>query len=180
MKYLITERQYGVLLEQQSSTSIANISPVLNNIVLFNKKYLGLPANTQITPEYTKKMSDELTKKNISPQQRTLLGSVEGFIPIWGDVLDVTSFLDGLNTGDIAKMNGGAIGLMSPHFSYKMITSFVDYLAEKLVGKENADYMEKKRNEIVNMGDHDRQELFKRYGMGGYDKWVKAGRPPLH
>jgi hypothetical protein len=182
MKYLITKKQYNVLLEQQVPIpmSIPSTNPIFGNIIVMNKKYLGLPPNHQITPEYTKKLDAELAKKNIGLSQRTFLGSAQGFIPLWGDAVDTVSLIEGLYTGDVEKVNGGIIGLLSPHFATKAVTSFVDYLAEKLVGKEFADDLEKKRNEILNMGQHDREELFKRYGYGGYDKWVKDGKPPLH
>ncbi len=181
MKFTITEQDrcnIRGLYEQFNSPK--NNNQIFDQIVLLNKSYLGLPKNTQITPEYTKKMSDELIKKDVDRSTRTIMGSLQNFIPMWGDVLDFTTLIDGFRTKDLEKINGGAIGLLSPHFAYKAITSFVDYSAEKLQGKDFADYWEKKRNEVINMGTHDREELYKRYGMGGYDKWVKAGRPPLH
>ena len=170
-----------MLLEDQVPIplSLPNNNPIFGNIITMNKKYFGLPATPEITPEYTKKINDELSKKNVSPSNRTLLGSAAGLLPFWGDALDFATLVDGFRTKDLEKIRGGFIALLNPSFSYKAISSFVDYLDEKIANKDVADYWEKKRNEVVNMSSHDREELFKRYGMGGYDKWVKDGRPKL-
>jgi hypothetical protein len=184
MKYIITENQYNVLLEQQISfvpiNTFLQANPKFNDVIKWNKRFLGLTSdNSQITPEYTKKVNEYLAKQNVKPQQRTLMGSLVGFIPVYETALDIESIVDGIVTGNKAKIKGGAIGLTNPAFSYKALTSLVDYFGEKLVGKKSADDMENKREAIVNMSPRETQELFKRYGYVGYDKWVKAGKPKL-
>ena len=182
MKIILTESQYNTLMEQQISyvpiSTILNNNPIFNDVVKRNKKYLGLAVNSQITPEYTKKMNDELAKKNVDTSQRTLLGSLVGLIPVYEQAADFESIIGGILTKNLAELNAGILGLMMP-VSYKAVTGLIDYVGEKLTGKENADYVAKMRDEILNMGQHGREELFRRYGYGGYDKWVKAGRPKL-
>jgi hypothetical protein len=181
MKYLITEKQYNTLLEQKvsSPTSLMSENPIFGDVVKLNKKFFGLPVNSQITPEYTKKIDDVLTKNNVSASQRTLLGSLSNLIPVWETYLDVRTIVDGIITGNLAKINGGIVGLSSPLFSYKAIGSLMGYFAEKFQGKESADYYENAVDEIVNMGQSNREKLFKKYGYGYYEKWVKAGKPKI-
>jgi hypothetical protein len=187
MKYIITENQYNVLLEQGILTVPLGLSkkmedavdPMFEKIVKWNKRALGLVQNSQITPEYLKKMNEFLAKANVKPEQRTLMGSLVGFVPIYETGLDLESVVDGIVTNNYSKFSSGLIGLASPAFSYKAFTSLVDYFDEKLGGKKAADNMEVKREDIVNMSPRETQELFRRYGYGGYDKWVKAGKPKL-
>lgn len=184
MKYIITENQYNFLLEQQVSyvpvQSILQFNPKLNDVIKWNKRFLGLSSdNSQITPEYTKKINDYLAKQNVKPEQRTLMGSLAGLIPVYETALDIETIVDGILTGNSAKLKGGILGLVNPAFSYKAITSLMGYFNEKALGKESADYNEKKMEDVINMSNPERAELFKRYGYGGYDKWVKAGKPKL-
>jgi len=179
MKYLITERQYGVLLEQQVRIPMPLQNPVFGEVVKLNKKFFGLPVNPQITPEYTKKINELLTKKNVNTSQRTLMGALVNFIPVYETAVDLQTMVDGITTADKAKINGGFIALIHPSFSYKAITNLLSWFEEKTLGKEQADYDENKMNELINMTQSDREKLFKRYGYGYYDKWVKAGKPKL-
>lgn len=179
MKIIISERQYGVLLEQQVRIPMPLQNPVFDKVIELNKKVFGLPVNPQITPEYTKKMDEILTKKNVGTSKRTLLGALVNFIPIYETAMDLETFIDGITTGDKAKINGGFIALIHPSFSYKAITNLLSWFEEKTLGKEQADYDENKMNELINMTQDDREKLFKRYGYGYYDKWVKAGKPKL-
>jgi len=120
-------------------------------------------------------------KKTVPSAQdgRTLLGTLSNFIPYYETYLDVKDAIMGGLTGDRARMNQGIFGLGSPSFSGKALTSTLDYLTEKGLGKDVADYNEEKRNELINMSQRDRQKLFEKYGAGGYNKWVKAGQPKL-
>jgi hypothetical protein len=187
MKYIITENQYTVLLEQGILTVPLGlpgkmedaVDPIFEKIVKWNKRALGLVQNSQITPEYLKKMNEFLGKANIKPEQRTLMGSLVGFLPIYETGLDIETVIDGIVTGNNAKLKGGIIGLTNPAFSYKAITSLMGYLAEKLKGKKAADYYENEVVDIVNMSQGDREKLFKKYGYGYYEKWVKAGKPKI-
>lgn len=169
-------------MEQQISyvpiSKILNTNPIFDDVVKRNKKYLGLAVNSQITPEYTKKMNDALAKKNVDASQRTLLGSLIGLIPVYEQAADFESIVGGILTKNLSELNSGILGLMIP-VSYKAVTGLMDYVGEKISGKENADYTQKKRDDILNMSQHEKESLFKRYGMGGYDKWVKAGKPKL-
>lgn len=155
------------------------MKPELNDIILKNKRYFGLPPTPQITPEYTKKMSDELSKKGVGESERTFLGSVSNLIPIYSELVDIELLIDGLKTKNKSKILGGILGLGVPVLSYKFIDAFLDYANEKLMGKEFADSMRKAIEDLVNMNNYQRQELVRRYGRGGYEKWVKDGRPPL-
>jgi hypothetical protein len=188
MKYIITENQYNLLLEQGILTTPLGVGlskmnpitdPIFEKIVKWNKRALGLIQNSQITPEYLKKMNEFLAKANVKPEKRTLMGSLVGFIPIYETALDIESIVDGIVTGNYAKIKGGTLGLSNAGFSYKALTSLIDYFDEKVMGKKSADDMEIKREAIVNMSPRETQELFRRYGYGGYDKWVKAGKPKL-
>jgi hypothetical protein len=179
MKYLITERQYGVLLEQQVRIPMPLQNPVFDNVIKLNKKFFGLPVNSQITPDYSKKINDLLNKKNVNTSQRTLMGALVNFIPVYETAVDLQTLVDGIITGDKSKFKGGLVALSNPVFSYKAINNLIGWFSEKLVGKEQTDYNEKAFSDLVNMKQQDREKLFKRYGYGGYEKWVKAGKPKL-
>ncbi len=179
MKYLITERQYGVLMEQQVRIPMPLQNPVFGEVVKLNKKFFGLPVNSQITPEYTKKINELLTKKNVNTSQRTLMGALVNFIPVYETAVDLQTMVDGIITGDKSKFKGGLVALSNPVFSYKAINNLIGWFSEKLLGKEQTDYNEKAFSDLVNMKQQDREKLFKRYGYGGYEKWVKAGKPKL-
>jgi len=179
MKYLITERQYGVLLEQQVRIPMPLQNPVFDNVIKLNKKFFGLPVNSQITPDYTKKINDLLTKKNVDESQRTLMGALVNFIPVYETVVDLQTIIDGITKGDKSKFKGGLVGLINPFFSYKALNNLFGWFSEKIIGKEQTDYLEKASSDLVNMKQEDREKLFKRYGYGYYEKWVKAGKPKL-
>jgi hypothetical protein len=119
-------------------------------------------------------------KKTLPSAQdgRTLLGTLSNFIPYYETYVDAKDVVMGGLTGDRARMNQGILGLGAP-FAGKALTSGLDYVTEKGLGKDVADYNETKRNDITNMSQNDRQKLFEKYGAGGYDKWVKAGKPKL-
>lgn len=174
MKIIITEKQYNVLTEQQLPKSSE-----FDKVILNNKKYLGLsPINTQITPEYTKKINVVLDKKNVPQSERILLGSLINLIPVYEEYLDFKSIFQGIVNNDLEQINSGIIGMAQP-FSGKAITSLLDWFTEKMIGKEQTDNLVTKRQGLINMTNDERQKLFLRYGYGGYDKWVKAGKPKL-
>ena len=179
MKYLITERQYGVLLEQQVRIPMPLQNPVFGEVVKLNKKFFGLPVNPQITPDYTKKINDLLTKKNVDESQRTLMGALVNFIPVYETVVDLQTIIDGITKGDKSKFKNGLVGLINPLFSYKALNNLFGWFSEKMIGKEQTDYLEKASSDLVNMKQEDREKLFKRYGYGYYEKWVKDGKPKL-
>ena len=179
---LLESRRFENLIMEQPvpmKPALIPMKPELNDIILKNKRFFGLPPTPQITPEYTKKMSDELSKKGVGESERSFLGSASNLIPVWSELVDIQTIINGLKTRNKSEILGGIFGLAVPLVSYKFIESFLDYANEKLMGKEFADYMSKAMEDIINMTDYERQELFKRYGRGGYDKWVKDGRPPL-
>lgn len=111
-------------------------------------------------------------------EPRTFWQTASQFVPGYETYLDIKDIVAGAAKGNKAQMNQGVIGLGQP-FAGKAISGGLDYLTEKLFGKQVADEISTKREGIVNMTDRERQELFKRYGYGGYDKWVKAGKPKL-
>jgi hypothetical protein len=175
MKIVITESQYNLLVEQQLPFPT---NPEMDKVILQNKKYFGMPLNTQITPQYTKKVNNFLKKKNVSPEERTFLGATIGLIPIIDEFLDYSSIIKGIIKGDKATLNTGVIGLEQP-FAGKALTNLFDYFSEKTMGKKYTDNNVSKRENIVNMTDNERIKLFQKYGYGGYDKWVKDGKPKL-
>jgi hypothetical protein len=179
MKIIISERQYDVLLEQQVRIPMPPSNPIFDNVIKLNKKFFGLPVNTQITPEYTKKINDLLIKKNVDTSQRTLLGALVNFIPVYETVVDLQTLVDGIVNADKLKINGGLVGLSNPLFSTKAIINLLSWFTEKILDKGHADYHENATSDIVNMSQQDREKLFKKYGYGGYEKWVKAGKPKL-
>ena len=123
------------------------------------------------------KLSNSQIPKEVN-NERTLLGTLSNFIPYYETYVDSKDAIVGGLTGDRARMNQGIIGLAAP-FAGKALTGGLDYTTEKLLGKDVADYNETKRNDIINMSQYETQKLLKNYGPGGYDKWVKAGKPKL-
>ena len=172
MKIIITESQYKLLCEQKTNNQ-------LNQIILNNKKVLNMPLNAEITPEYTKKISEQLKKmKGISESDRTLLGTAINFVPIYEKYLDIKSIVTGLLNGDKTEFNTGVIGITDGRIGKALMNAF-DYLSDFIIGVEQTDNNIKKRTELINMTNNERIALFNKYGYGGYDKWVKDGMPPL-
>jgi hypothetical protein len=142
----------------------------------------SIPGSVGFTYARTQDIPSEgpYAKKTLPSAQegRTLLGTLSNFIPYYETYVDAKDVIMGGLTGDRARMNQGILGLGAP-FAGKALTSGLDYVTEKGLGKDVADYNETKRNDITNMSQNDRQKLFEKYGAGGYDKWVKAGKPKL-
>jgi hypothetical protein len=111
-------------------------------------------------------------------EPRSFWQTASQFIPVYETYLDIKDMIQGAAKGNKAQMNQGVIGMGQP-FAGKAISGGIDYITEKLLGKEVADEIAAKREDIVNMSDADRIKLFKKYGFGGYDKWVKDGKPRL-
>lgn len=122
--------------------------------------------------------ADRYINPPAEPEERTFFGTASQFIPGYETYLDVKDIATGTFKGNKAQRNQGIIGLGQP-FAGKAISGGIDYLTEKFFGKEIADQIADKREGVVNMSDRERMELFKRYGYGGYDKWVKDGKPKL-
>lgn len=101
------------------------------------------------------------------------------FVPGYETYLDVKDVVQGATTGNTAQKNQGIIGLAQP-VAGKAVTNLLDYVTEKLLGKDVADEIAERRQGVVNMSDKERIALFKKYGFGGYEKWVKDGKPPLY
>lgn len=154
----------------------------LNVIILNNKKFFGLPINTEITPEYSKKVAEQLSKRaiGIKESDRTLLKTAVNFFPYYEKYLDFESVFSGLLNGDRSEFNMGLIGIGGGTFIGKALMNAFDYLSDFIVGKKQTDYNIDKRKSLINMNNNERIELFKRYGPGGYDKWVEDGMPPLN
>jgi hypothetical protein len=109
---------------------------------------------------------------------RSFWETASQFIPVYEQFLDIKDIVQGAFTGDTEMRNRGILGTGAP-VSGKALMGGLDYLTEKTQGKETADYNEEKRKTIVNSPTFNRA-LFEKYGWGGYDKWVKAGKPPLY
>lgn len=116
--------------------------------------------------------------KQVVAKPRTLLNVASQFVPGYEAYLDWKSMLHGMSTGDKNEMYTGILGMAAP-ISGKALGDVVDYATEKTLGKNTADYNQQKRESIVNMSQHDREQLFLKYGHGGYDAWAKAGFPKL-
>lgn len=111
-------------------------------------------------------------------KDRTLLETVVNFLPIIEEGVDVKDIVAGAVTGNKEQMNAGMLGMLAP-VAGKAVLSGMDYATEKGLGRETADANAMKRKELVNMTENEKVALFKKYGYGGYDKWVRAGRPNL-
>ncbi len=119
-----------------------------------------------------------MAQKGKQVENRTLWGVGSQFIPGYEAYLDWKNIASGVKTGNKSDMYTGIIGLAAP-FSGKALGNTLDYATEKTLGKKTADYNQKKREDIVNMSQHDREKLFLKYGHGGYDAWAKDGFPEL-
>lgn len=111
-------------------------------------------------------------------KDRTLLETIVNFLPRIEQAVDVKDMVAGAVTGDREQMNSGVIGMAAP-IAGKAVLTTMDYATEKGLGRDVAEANAMKRKELVNMTDNERMALFKKYGYGGYDKWVRAGRPDL-
>lgn len=119
-----------------------------------------------------------MAQKGEQVENRTLWGVGSQFIPVYETYLDWKNIASGIKTGNKSDKYAGIIGLAQP-FSGKALSNTLDYATEKTLGKKTADYNQKKREDIVNMSQHDREKLFLKYGHGGYDAWAKDGFPEL-
>lgn len=154
-------------IAQASSTQVAR--PTAPRVIVNELSFLNNPAvQKKITPQ-------DLYRNN---NGRTLAQVLSNFIPIYEEGVDINDVVMGAASGDKERLNSGIIGMAAP-LAGKAVLQGVDYATEKTLGKTRADYNAMKRNEIVNMTENERIELFKRYGFGGYDKWVADGKPKL-
>lgn len=125
------------------------------------------------------KVWSEKLKTCVDAKERGFWDTFSQFVPGYETYLDVKDVTQGAATGDKAQRNQGIIGLAQP-VAGKAVTNLLDYITEKVLGKDVADELADRRNGIANMSDKERIALFKKYGYGGYEKWVKDGRPPLY
>lgn len=149
------------------------------DIVKANKKYLGLPENSNITQDYLVKVKQKLKQAGVGDSEIELLGNLAGFIPYFETAIDLESIVSGIINNDKEELNSGLVGMVAP-FAGKVVLNLVDYFNEKTFGREKGKEISNKRKEIVNMTDSEKRKLFNKYGMGGYDKWVADGKPPLN
>ena len=149
------------------------------DIVKANKKYLGLPEDSNITQDYLVKVKQRLKQAGVGDSEIELLGTLAGFIPYYETAIDLESIVNGIINNDKEELNTGLVGMVAP-FAGKVVLNLVDYFNEKTFGRERGQDVSNKRKDIVNMTDSERQKLFVKYGMGGYDKWVADGKPPLN
>lgn len=149
------------------------------DIVKANKKYLGLPEDSNITQDYLVKVKQKLKQAGVGDSEIELLGTLAGFIPYFETAIDLESIVNGIINNDKEELNTGLVGMVAP-FAGKVVLNLVDYFNEKTFGRERGQDVSNKRKDIVNMTDSERQKLFVKYGMGGYDKWVADGKPPLN
>ena len=153
---------------------------IKKNQEFLNKEYkLKLPVDGKVSDQYTKWMNHHLEILNISKQNRTFLGSLSNMLPVYETYLDFKSIVSGIVNGNKQELLGGITGLSMEGLSYKGFVNLLDYFTEKGLGKKEADKMNKKRKDIINMSDEELKQLFIKYGYGGYDKWVKDGMPDL-
>jgi hypothetical protein len=112
-------------------------------------------------------------------QDRTLVEVAANFIPHYEQFVDAKDLVSGMFSGNKEQMNSGVLGMAAP-IAGKAVLSGMDYITEKALGKKVADSMAIARNDIVNMTDAERRNLFIKYhNKGGYSQWVKEGRPDL-
>jgi hypothetical protein len=163
---------------QASTTQIArpvqdkiapNKLPFLNSVVKQEKP--GTPG----VLDFIKKEYDRYSNNG---RDRTFLDVGINFLPFYEQFVDVKDIVTGIRDRDREKINSGTLGMLAP-LAGKAILSGQDWLNEKVLGKEEADKMAKRRNAIVNMSENELAALFKKYGYGGYDKWEAEGFPSL-
>jgi hypothetical protein len=157
---------------------IPSNGPYAKKTLASAQKGISVSDNTKIKPIVEKSNINRETVRAIPKDERSFLEVLSNFIPGYETYVDARDAVIGGMSGDRARMNQGIIGLGAP-FAGKVVTSGIDYLTEKVLGKDVADYNETKRNDVVNMSQNDSQKLFEKYGPGGYDKWVKAGKPKM-
>jgi len=114
---------------------------------------------------------------------RTFLKTTSSFLPIYETYLDLKDIAQGAYTGNKKQLNQGTIGLFQP-FSGKAIANTLGYLSEKFVNKDFANKNEQGIEDVMNgvqgmNGEAFTKKLFIKYGYGGYDKWLKDGKPKL-
>ena len=126
-----------------------------------------------------KKVKQKLKQAGVGDSEIDLLGTLAGFIPYYETAIDLESIVNGIINNNKEELNTGLVGMVAP-FAGKVVLNLVDYFNEKTFGREEGQKVSDKRKEIVNMTDYERQKLFAKYGMGGYDKWVADGKPPLN
>ena len=116
-------------------------------------------------------MQYALSRMKMTPSSPTMdqIETVAGFIPGIESAIDLKDMIMGAVTGNYAQMQRGKIGAVAP-LSGKALMGGLDMASP---GSSNA------INEVLNMSKTDQAKLFKKYGYGGYDQWVKAGRPKL-
>jgi hypothetical protein len=111
-------------------------------------------------------------------KDRTLLEVASNFVPYYEQFVDAKDIVTGIMDRDKERINSGALGMIAP-VAGKALLSGQDYLAEKFLGKQEADKMAKRRNAILNMSESELSTLYQKYGNGGYEKWEAAGFPSL-
>lgn len=157
-----------------------NSEVIKNNQKFLNKTYnLKLPVDGKVSEEYTKYLNIHLDRLKVSKNLMEIVGVATNFIPIYETYLDFKSIFNGIVNGDKEQLYGGIAALSSNSVSYKALIDILDYVNDELMGETESNNMAKKRNDVLNMSDYELQLLYKNYGLGGYDKWVKDGRPEL-
>lgn len=144
-------------------------------------EYGGEAGYTDVPFNYNSAWGGQFEDGGYIPQAqngRSFWETASQFIPVYEQFLDIKDIVQGAFTGDTEMRNRGIVGMTAP-VSGKALMGGLDYLTEKFLGKEAADYNEDKRKSIINSPTFNRA-LFEKYGWGGYDKWVKDGKPPLY
>lgn len=133
----------------------------------------------------TKKRLEEVSQFAYKPkatitknEPRSGIETFSQFLPGYETYLDMKDIYEGVINSDKESLNRGVIGLGFP-LSGKALSAGLDYVTEQFIGKKTADANANKRNEIVNTSTSDLQKIYSKYGPGGYDKWVKDGKPKL-
>jgi hypothetical protein len=157
-----------------------NSEVIKSNQRFLNKKYnLNLPVDGKVSEEYTKALNLHLEFLKISRETIKIMGIASNFLPVYETYLDLKTLVNGIISGDNEQLFGGIASLSSASISYKAIVNLLDYFAEKTVGETKANNMANARKDVLNMSDYELELLYKNYGWGGYDKWVKDGKPEL-
>jgi len=165
---------------QAAASTVMNAGAIAKDSGLASANMFATRNNMKLAggPSFAPMGQQGMVIKPKAVPERTLWGTASQFIPGYETYLDGKSIVDGVREGDKAKFNSGIIGIPSM-FSLKAVTNSLDYLTEKFGGKALADTFQQKREGVVNSSPAHLQKLFARYGAGGYDKWVAAGKPDL-
>lgn len=147
----------------------------LNSIYPEDKIQINNDPKDLTYQKYLLNYLDEKTKTPYDKMKNYV--STLGLIPFFSNPSSIFGLIDGIFNGNSANINSSILSLVNPYYSAGSIG--IDAITNWLVGDTESNYLKSKREGIVNMSKREREQLFMKYGYGGYDKWVADGKPKL-